>query len=412
MIDIRHTQRIRIMRTGCIRLLSILLILLSVAQLPAENLRDPRFMERTQEGFSYIYNFDYDKARQVFNSLEKEYPKHPAPPLYLSVIYWLEEMLRRQDLTLNRFVSPSYFSKETRAVMPPKEREAFVQALRKSETLANAILQKNHSDKDGRYFLATAFGLRASFAITVDHSLREAFSAGNKADTYARRLIADDPNYYDAYLVVGTYDYIAGNIPWVLKWITYLIGIHGNKQDGLAHLKIAAEKGDYVKNEADVVLMVLYIREHRLAEALSIAQSLKDRFPRNFLFAINCAQILQMTGRKDQAVDAFREVERRAEAGEPNFNRLPLPIFRFNLGIELMNMGKHDLAQERFRKCIENPQTPSREKALSHLSLARLLDWQHKREEAIKECQAVLALPDVDDSHRQARELLDKFKSN
>jgi tetratricopeptide (TPR) repeat protein len=407
----RHIQRIHVMRTGCVRLLCILLILLSVAHLPAENLRDPRFMEKTQEGFSYIYNFDYDKARQVFNSLEKEYPKHPAPPLYLAVIYWLEEMLRRQDLTLNRFVSPSYFSKETRCVMPPKEREAFFQALRRSEILANAILQKSRSDKDGRYFLSTVFGLRASFAITVDHSLREAFSAGSKADSYARHLIADDPNYSDAYLVVGTYEYIAGSIPWVLKWITYLIGIRGTKQDGLAHLKIADEKGDYAKNEAEIVLMVLYIREHHLAEALGIAQSLKSRFPRNFLFAINFAQILQMTGRKDQAIEAFREVEKRAEAGEPNFNKLPLPIFRFNLGMELMNMGKHDLAQERFRKCVEDPQTPPREKALSHLSLGRILEWKHQREDAAIEYQAVLAFPDVDESHRKAKEFLQKLNS-
>jgi tetratricopeptide (TPR) repeat protein len=402
-------QRIRGMCLFGARFLSILLVFLSVAQLPAENLRDHRFIEKTQEGFSYIYNFDYDKARQTFTALEKEYPKHPAPPLYLAVIHWLEEMLRRQDLTLNRFVSASYFSKETLQVMPPKEREAFLQALRKSERLTNAILQKNRTDKDGRYFLATAFGLRASFAITVDHSMREAFSAGNKADSIARRLIAEDPNYYDAYLVVGTYEYIAGSIPWILKWITYLIGIHGNKQDGLAHIKIAVEKGQYVKTEAEMVQMVMHVRDNRYAEALAVAQSLKNKFPRNFLFAINYGQILLMAGQKDQGFAALQEVETRAEAGEPNFNRLPLPIFRFNLGLELMHRRQLDLAEERFRKCIENPKTPPREKALSHLCLGRILEWKHKGEDAVKAYQAVLGFPDVDDSHRQAKEYLDKL---
>jgi tetratricopeptide (TPR) repeat protein len=394
------------------RSLFILLLLLSATQSPAENLRDPRFLEQTRAGFVDMYNLDFDKARQEFTFLEKEYPKHPAPPLYLAVNYWLEEMFRRQDLTLNRFMAPAYFSKETKQVMPPKEREAFFQALHKSETLANAILQKNRSDKDGRYFLGTVFGLRASFAITVDHSLREAFSTGNKADSYTRRLIEEDPRYYDAYLSVGTYEYIAGNIPWFLKWITYLIGIHGNKQDGMAHVKIAAEKGQYSKTEAELVLMVLYVRELRYPEALEIARSLNSRFPRNFIFAINVAQITQLAGQKDQGIRMLQEVERRAEAGEPNFDRLPLPLFHFNLGTEIMHMGKLDPAQERFRKCIENPQTPPREKALSHLSLGRILDWKHQPDEAAKECQAVLALPDVEDSHRQAKELLQQLNSH
>jgi tetratricopeptide (TPR) repeat protein len=407
-----HVLRIRAMRTCCVRFLCSILVLLSVVQLPAENLRNPRFMEKTEEGFSYMYNFDYDKSRQVFNALEKQYPQHPAPPLYLAVIYWLEEMLRRQDLTLNRFVSPSYFTNETRQVMPAKDREAFFKALRGSEALANAILKTNRTDKDGRYFLATIYGLRASFAITVDHSMRESFSNGNKADSYARRLIEEDPNYYDAYLMIGTYEYIAGNIPWILKWITYLIGIHGSKQNGMAHVKIAAEKGQFVKNEAQLVLMVLDVREHRYAEALEIAQSLSGRFPRNYLFAINLAQILQLAGQKDQAIAKFLEVERRAEAGEANFNRLPLAIYQFNLGIEFMNMGKHDLARERFRKCVENPQTPSREKALSHLSLARILSWRQQWDESAKECRAVLSLPDFDDSHRQAKEILQQLKTH
>jgi len=392
-------------------LLTFIIVFLSASRLPAQDLRDPRFVEKAQAVFVHMFNLDYDKAREGFVLLEKEYPNHPAPPLYLASSYWLEEMLQRQDLVLNRFVSPAYFNEKTKQSMPAKEREAFFQGVRESEALSNKILKKNSSDKNARYFLETAHAFRAAFAITVDHSSAEGFKAGNKAYSYARQLIKEDPKYYDAFLTAGTYEYIAGNIPWYLKPLATILGIHGNKQDGLDYLKTASEKGEYVKTEAEVVLMVLHVREHQYAKALEIARSLNRRFPRNFLFAINLAQILQLAGEKDQAAAALVEVQKRAEAGEPNFNKIPLPLFRFNLGVEFMNMGKHDLAFERFQKCIENPQTPLREKALSHLALAKILYWKDKRDEAAEKCRIVLSLQDTDDSHDQAKELLKKLNS-
>ncbi len=395
-----------------IRFLSIILMLLFASRLPAQNLRDPQFMERAQVGFDDMFNMDYDKARQVFISLEKEYPQHPAPPLYLASIRWLEEMLRRQDLSLSRFITVSYFSRKTEQAMPPQERSAFFEELRKSEALSNAILQKNSRDRDARYFRGMCYGLRSSFAITIDHSLREAFTNGNKAYSFCSRLIEEDPNYYDAYLAAGVYEYVAGSIPWYLKWMAFLIGAHGSKSEGLAHLKLASEKGQYVADEAKLVLMVLGVREHRYDQALEIARDLSNRFPRSFIFALNVAQIMQMAGLKDQATAEFLDVERRAEEGEPNFSRLPLQTFRFNLGTDLMQMGKLDLAQEQFQKSIEDARTPAREKALSHLRLGQILYQKGQKNEAIRELQTVLSLQDFENSHGQAKQLLNKLQHN
>ncbi len=399
------------MRKNYILFLSTILTLLSVSRAFAQDLRDPGFMERAQDGFTNIFNLDYDQARQVFASLEKDYPQHPAPPLYLASIYWLEEMLRRQDLTLNRFIAPAYFSKKTNQVIPPRNRTAFFQALQRCEARANTILKRNCRDRDARYFLGTAYGLRSSFAITIDHSLREAFSNGNRAYSYSRRLIEEDPTYYDAYLTVGVYEYIVGSIPWYLKWMAFVIGAHGSKQEGTAHLGLASEKGQYVRNEAKLVLMVLDVREHRHADALEIARFLNEKFPRSYLFPLNVAQILQISGSKDQAAAILLDVEKKAEEGIPNFDKLSLQTLRFNLGTNLMYMGKLDLAQEQFQQSINDPETQVREKALSHLRLGQILDWKGKRNEAVREYQAVLSLNDVENSHEKAEQLLNKLRS-
>ncbi len=363
-------------------------------------------MARAQEAFDDIFNMDYDKAERIFLSLERDYPQHPAPPLYIASIQWLRELLRRQDLDLNRFLTPTYFSAKTNQVMPAPERNRFFENVRRSESLSNAILTRNRGDKDARYFLATAYGLRSSFAIMVDHRLREAFSYGRKTYDINRQLATEDPQYYDAYLTMGIYEYIVGSIPWYMRWMVYIIGGHGTRQAGLEHLKMAAEKGQYVGDQAQLVLMVLYVREHRYLEALEIVRNLTNRFPRSYLFPINLAQILRLAGRKEEAVSVLLQVERRIELGDPNFNKISRQSFRFTFATELLYMGKLDLAQERFRKVVSDPLTPASEKALAHLRLCRISDWKGQHAEAVDECKTVLSLTDVDDSHYEAEKLL------
>jgi tetratricopeptide (TPR) repeat protein len=374
--------------------------------LQAQDLRDPHFTARVESGFEDIFNMDYEKAEQTFTSVEQEYPQHPAPPLYLASIRWLKEMLRRQDLDMNRFIVPTYFSRKTGHIMPAAERTEFYKDLRRSESLSNAILKRNSRHPDALYFLSTAYGLRSSFAITIDHSLREAFSYGNKAYSVSKQITERDPKYYDAYLTLGLYEYIVGSIPWYMRWMIYVIGGRGNKQDGIAHLKLASEKGQYAKDQAQLVAMVVYVREQRYAEGMEIARNLEKRFPRSYLFPLNLAQILRFSGRKEESIAILLQVEKRCESKERNFDKLPIQTFRFNLATELLYMGRLDPAQERFRKCLVNSQLSEREKALSHLRLGQILEWKGQRTEAIKEWQLVLSLENFDNSHSDAQKLL------
>jgi len=387
---------------------SVVLFLLLVPAAQSQSLRDPRFVALAETGFDNIFNMDYDKAEQIFASLGKEFPQHPAPPLYLASILWLKEMERRQDLSLNRFTTATYFNDKTAFVMPVAERSAFFAKLQESESICKTILEKNRQDKDARYFLATVYGLRASFAITIEHSLRDAFRYGNKCYSLAKQLTTEDPKYYDAYLALGVYEYSVGVIPWYMRWMIYVIGGHGSKEAGLAHLALA-QKGQYVKDQAELVSMVLNVRENHLQEALRLARNLSSRFPRSYLFPINLAQILSLSGRKEESVPLLLQVEKRAEKREPNFDKLPFASFRFNAAVQFLYMGKLDLAKERFIKSADDPHSTEKEKTLSHLHLARIHDWQWNPADAIKECQTVLSLANVENSHSQAKKLLAKL---
>ncbi|MBZ5496736.1 MAG: tetratricopeptide repeat protein [Acidobacteriia bacterium] len=379
-----------------------------LSTLPAQSLREPEFMAQASPGFDCIYNLDYDQAERIFLTLRKQHPQHPAPPLYLGVIAWLRELFRRQDLDLDLFLSPAFFTKETSQVMPPEQRKAFFDYLDECRSLAQGILGKNPKNTDAIYFLGAAQGILGSFSITIDHSVRKAFSFGNKAYDYDRQVLKLDPKYYDAFMTVGLYQYIVGSIPWYIKWLATLVGYRGTKEEGFKAFDLAVTKGEYVRTDAKILEMVLLMHEGQPKDALRDAQELHRDFPRNYIFQINIAQIQEKLGQADQAVSEYLEVVHQAETGKPNYSMLPLATFRYTLGNKLFKMGRLAAAEDQLRKSIANSNTPEREQALSQLRLGQVLDLQGKRAEAVQRYQAVLKMKDVDNSQDMARKFLQR----
>jgi tetratricopeptide (TPR) repeat protein len=365
-------------------------------------------MAQARRGFDDIYNLDYDQADQVFRLLKKEVPRHPAPPLYLGVIVWLRELFHRQDLDLDRFLSPAFFTRGNQQAMPAAQRQDFFDDIQECQMLARERLARNPRDADALYFLAASYGILASFSITLDHSLGKAFSYGDKGYDYDRQVIKLDANYYDAYMTVGLYQYVVGSMPWYFRLLAAVVGFHGSKEQGFQDVEIAGERGEYVRTDARVVRMVLFMREGKPQDALRFAQELHRDFPRNYIFQINIAQILEIMGRADQAVAEYLEVVRRAAAGEANYRLLPLAVFRYTLGYKFFRMRRFGPAQAQFQECIDNPATPATERALSELRLGQIMDLDGRRQEALEHYHRVLELRDVDNSHELARSFLQK----
>jgi tetratricopeptide (TPR) repeat protein len=365
-------------------------------------------MGEAHPGFDDIYNLDYDQAEQVFLALKKTYPEHPAPPLYLAIIIWFRELWQRQDLDLDRFMSPGYFTRETSQVMLPERRKRFLDEIQASQALAQKILDKSPLNSDALYFLGASYGILGSFAITIDHSLRSAFRYGSKAYDFDRRVIRVDPNYHDAYMTVGLYEYIVGSMPWWVKPFAALAGYYGSKEQGFKYVARVVANGEYAKTDAKALEMVLWMHEGKPGNALGNAQDLHREYPRNYIFEINIAQILEQMGESDKAMPVYLDVLRKAEARVPNYDRVPMPFLRFSLGNKLLKMSRLPEAREQFQKCLADPGVADREKTLSCLRLGQIMDLQGKRADAVEYYQQVLKLRDFEDSQNLARRFLQK----
>jgi len=369
----------------------------------APDLREPGFMAQAEQGFAHIRNLDYDDAEQIFSRLEVRYPAHPAPPLYRAVVVWLRELFERAELDLERFVSPGYFTRPPERPMDPERRQAFEDFIRECQQHARAVLGRSPGHLDARYFLSASYGVLAAFTFTIDRSYLQALKHGRAAYRDQRALVDEDPEYYDAYMSVGLYEYVVASLPWYIKWLAALSGHHGSKQQGVSYLSLATEKSQYVADDARVLLMVIFVRERQYDQALAVAQRLGAEFPGNYLFHLNQAQILERAGRPDQAAHIYAEILELADARQPNYDTIRLATFRYAAGKKLMDLGDLRAALRQFERSIQDDRTPERELALAHLGAGQILDLQGLREAAMPHYREVLHLRDVEGSHRLAR---------
>jgi len=374
----------------------------------AQSLKTPEFQEGAEKGFDHVYSLDYEDARSAFQNLRERYPQHPGPPLYLALTLWQHELFRRQDLGLDRFVSPESFMQARGRQMAAEERNAFFKYIGESQAACRAILKENPGNRDARYFLGAAHGALAAFAVTIDHDKREAFRQGKQAYQYHLGVVTEQPDYYDAYVTLGLYEYIVANLPWYMKWIAQIAGYKGTEERGFKYLRLAATKSTFVSVNARSILVVLSLREKMYDEALENAQFLHRRYPRNFQLHLNVARILTEMNRPDQAADVYMKIITQAEAHTPNYQKMPLGVFRYNVGKALMSMDRLELAQRLFTAAIQDPTTAERERALSYLGLAEILDLRGNRQQAIANYQQVLSVANFEDSHSTAQGYLKK----
>jgi len=389
-------------RTG--RLAVVLSLFAVVGE--AQTLRTQAYRDDGIEGTRLLYRLDHDGALESFASLIEQYPEHPGPPLSKAVTLWLRELFMREDLDLERFISPGHFTRPGEREMPEAARTEFFELVEQSQRTVSRYLKNDPDDVEALYYLGASHAALGVFAFTIDRGFREALEHGKEAYRIQRAVVAAEPEFDDAYMTLGTYEYVVANLPWYIKWIATLAGYRGSERRGFEYVSRAATEGFLVTDDARVLLMVMYVREERYGFALEMAGQLHQRYPENFLLHLNQAQILERMGETGKAAATYAAVAKRAQSGFPNYQKLPLDRMRYPLAERMLALGDEAQALDAFRNATNDPETPARERALSHLRAGQILDTLGRREEAVKHYQRVHELQEFDGSHGTADGLL------
>jgi tetratricopeptide (TPR) repeat protein len=385
-----------------------------------------RLDELRAAGFEALYNLDYETARKNFREIVRLFPDHPAGPQFLAATLWAQTLNESRRLQSSLYNTESFY--EQKEDKPdPRMVEEFRELTRNASQLAKARLRRDPKDVDALYFLGATEGLKAAFATAVQRSFMAALSDGSSSVDRHRDVLKLDPNYHDAELTIGLYDYVVGSLPGPVKLLASIVGTRGSKKRGLLTLQRVVEQGTFARDDARALLIVLFKREKRYEDALAISRELGTKYPRNYLFKLESADALnsiatleRQAGRTAEATKAeqealliFDSLLRDRAARESATRSLDLVHFRY--GDALLSAGRHESAAKEFLAATTVNGAEPALATLAHLQAARAFDLAGKRTEAVAQYRAVLARPDVSGAHTEAKQGLKepyKLKNN
>ena len=192
-----------------------------------------------RSGIEALYNLDYDKAERDFKEIVKVYPTHPAGPQLLAARLWIKTLYESRRLQSSLYSSESFYSSGDDKV-DPKIIGEFRNLTREAKRLAEVRLKQNPKDIETLDWLAAIQGLKASFEEAVERRHFAALKDGDDAVDHHREVLKLDPNFIDAGLTVGLYEYVVGSLPLPIKVVAGITGFRGSKKKGLAMLERVA----------------------------------------------------------------------------------------------------------------------------------------------------------------------------
>lgn len=261
--------------------------LIATGQTPPEAFHVPEL----DEGFRLLYQLKPTEAHAQFQAWQKAHPEDPLGSAAEAAAYLFEECYRQGVLTSEFFLDNKRFLGKIALKPDPDLRAAFFAADKKAQELGQQKLQTAPDDTNALFAMTLSLGMQADYASLIDKQQVESLKTIGEADKYAKRLLAVAPGAADAYLTLGTANYVIGSLPSVKKLFLGFAGIRGDKKAGIQQLEMAAERGHYLRPFAKIMLALAALREKKTELARAQLKDLVAKFPENPLFATELAKL-------------------------------------------------------------------------------------------------------------------------
>ncbi|MEP1034881.1 tetratricopeptide repeat protein [Ekhidna sp.] len=260
---------------------------------------NPFIQIESTEAINSMYNFEFTKAHNHFNYLQKKYPWHPLPYLLKGLNYWWR-------------IVPNYNNQEWD--------EQFLAYMDTTKYLAENV-KENYNEIEGAFFLAAAYAFEGRLYSERREYRKAAFAGGRSLkylgecqgyEEYSPELLFGDAlfNYYA--------EWIREEYPLLRPIMVFFP--KGDKDKGIGQLKEVARNAFYSRTEAQYYLMrILATEENDIAGALQVAEYLNEQFPGNAYFHRYYARLLYQTGRYSKAEKVSLEILERIDSAQVGY---------------------------------------------------------------------------------------------
>lgn len=366
-----------------------------------------------------LYNLDYTASRADFRKIIEVDPDNPFGYLFEAAGIWWQ-------------ASQEYgLFKDTPTLQGLFEEDVDA-AIRKGDAWTNSHDREQRAD--GHFVMGMALGTRGQWSLMKGQWLA-AWSDGKKAVKHLRKCEKLDPDYHDAELGLGVFEYQAAQLSGIVKLGAMLGGMRGDAAGGIARIRDASQSGRYARRQAEEFLSSIYFDDQRdYASALPLLIHLRTEFPESvyfdFLTAVAQDRVGDLSGSIDTARAAFAKIASDPAAYDRKLLSLvcgsagPVclsPAMTQRLGTWLDAAIAADEAVDpppqrpkarhsrRRKAATVAPEELAREQRLSLLHLYRgfAADARGLRPAAQADYRWVLAHPDFADDAARAQECLD-----
>jgi tetratricopeptide (TPR) repeat protein len=362
-------------------LLIVLGLLVGVGRAENLKLEDPL----NNPGFIDFYNNQYDQALAYFEQQATAHPDDPDQHNHVAQAILYREMYRDGALESELVTGNNPFLRRPKMEISSENKQHFASEIALSERLCEARLQSNQNDVLALYSISVAHGLQANYLFLVEKAWTAALHEATAARKADERILAIDPDFVDAHLILGLNAYVVGSLPFYLRAVGFLGGFHGDKQGGIRQLENVVHRGVANRFDAEVLLAVIYRREHEPKLAIPLLQDMASHFPDNYLIRFEMVQMYSDLGEKDSALSVLAELQRLKEEGAPGYKNLSAEKIRYLEGNLLFWYGDLEPAKADLKQVTQTAdELDLNTTVMAWLRLGQLYDMQGSHEDAIQ----------------------------
>ena len=347
--------------------------------------RDPL----VREAYQHFYNLDYPGAVERFERFHAAHPGDPQPTTLLLEAVVFQELYRLDLLDTTFYANDGFLTGRHATAEDPKIRDHILALADEAIHEADWRIGRNPNDIDALYARGWARALKCTYIAMVQRGYGAGFRLATKARDDEMRVLQLDPDYVDAKLVVGVYEYVVGALPLPFKFLIGFAGITGSKSRGLAMLNDDGNRGVMTRVESRTVIALFLRREAKYREAIQVVRGLKNQYPHDFLFCLEEANLRKDAGEGMDAVAAYRNVI--ASSARPGyFPSAQLELAYFGLGDALRGQRHFGEAAQAYEQAAWTRNVGPELKIRSLLAAGECRDMNGERPLAVKDYQGAI----------------------
>ena len=327
------------------------------------------------------YNLDLPAATSVMRQAVRAAPDDPRPQRALAAILWLDILFQRGAVTIDHYLSGMGSARLSLPKPAPALDAEFREALARAIALAEVRIAHDRHDLKAKDELGKAYALQASYVASVEGRMTSALRSARRAFDAQQTILDRDPRQVDAGVIVGIYRYVVSTLALPSRLVAYVMGLKGDKERAIGLLQAAAA-APYFRVEAQAALVLIFAREHRDLEGLTVMRQLAAAYPRNRIFvmeegaaALRAGKLAEAEATLTRGLALFEQDERPKVPGER-------ALWLYKRGQTRLRLNRGDAAAVDFEAALaSNPAgwTAGR----LHMEIGKVNDLAGRRSEAV-----------------------------